>query len=500
MEGSSDRMSDATSVPIALLPEDILYEIFYVLTRSTFGTRLGCTYPVVTHVCRHWRHLALHSPQLWTFVCVTPSRSTTLIQEYLARSKDSPLYVQFISFGSALRSLPALELKGQVLSEHVHRIFEFRAVGFSRMEMKALLSSFTSPAPQLYSLHLQTDQRLFVEDLFGGQAPSIRDISMKRVATPWLPCRNMTRLDVDNQPAPALWELLLTLRNSPALQVLKLGMYGTVLPADVPEPQGPIIELLQLQTLALITHVHEDVALILSHLSFPPSTAVSLKLRGIRMSPLNLDRGCSSLCNMTSGVQDIILDLVSDNSWSTCVTLESMDSRIKTQWEWFDAEPDNLDLTHIGFAAMSFTAIRHISIRATSYRTTVAQWLGILNHISTVVSAHIDFVDSMVLLFFLALAGGPETDIHTPISVCPNLKHLIVSRLDDSRENILQSLTSVLDMRAARGARLASLDITMRSGKEFPSPLLSVLRACVDKITIHCRAGTLHYGSTKSPD
>src|SRR5712691_184935 len=82
-------------VPISLLPPEILAWIFHLLVHDEWplsGLRnLG--WIEVTHVCRHWRQVALDNSSLWARIWCLPA-NPKWISEILARAKNAPLDIE----------------------------------------------------------------------------------------------------------------------------------------------------------------------------------------------------------------------------------------------------------------------------------------------------------------------------------------------------------------------------------------------------------------------
>src|ERR1700733_8430654 len=86
-------------VPISLLPPEILARVFHLLVHEEWplaGLRnLG--WIKVTHVCRHWRQIALDHSTLWGKIWGTPINAKW-ISEMLARAKNAPLDIELRAF------------------------------------------------------------------------------------------------------------------------------------------------------------------------------------------------------------------------------------------------------------------------------------------------------------------------------------------------------------------------------------------------------------------
>ncbi|KAI0277170.1 hypothetical protein BGY98DRAFT_900306, partial [Russula aff. rugulosa BPL654] len=82
-----------TLVPISVLPPEILARVFHLLVRKEppfCGRRKNLGWIRVTHVCRHWRQVALGDSSLWSKISGMLA-NTKWISEMLARAKNAPL-------------------------------------------------------------------------------------------------------------------------------------------------------------------------------------------------------------------------------------------------------------------------------------------------------------------------------------------------------------------------------------------------------------------------
>ncbi|KAL1727079.1 hypothetical protein EV714DRAFT_217974 [Schizophyllum commune] len=105
--------SEVPQGPIAIVPPDILLEIFDACriaheddnehTSSVHGLSVRAGPPAIAAVCQSWRDLAVHTPTLWTDVQIefwsnNLTSATRLLNVILARSAELPLSISMRSF------------------------------------------------------------------------------------------------------------------------------------------------------------------------------------------------------------------------------------------------------------------------------------------------------------------------------------------------------------------------------------------------------------------
>jgi F-box-like len=83
-------------VPISLLPTEILARVFrfFVLEEPPLSGGQNLGWIRVTHVCRHWRQIALDDSSLWARIWGIPT-NMKWISEMLARAMNVPLDIEF---------------------------------------------------------------------------------------------------------------------------------------------------------------------------------------------------------------------------------------------------------------------------------------------------------------------------------------------------------------------------------------------------------------------
>ncbi|EIM84200.1 uncharacterized protein STEHIDRAFT_132626 [Stereum hirsutum FP-91666 SS1] len=233
--------------PICRLPSELLAQIFAAIDdtprRARTPTSKGSPYTSlgwinVTHVCRHWRYVALEYPRLWRNISFTLGSAWT--SELLLRSKAVLISLSHLTEPSFV-PFDAIPLASHLdHTEHIH-------IRSDNNSMRALFKHLSHPAPHLRGLHLTTvptggfmRSRMaqpvrLPAALFEGVTPALEQVSLTRLHVPWAewPFRGLRHLAVtlpnphllplDNSALPTLDQLLDVLSSSPDLETLRLG-------------------------------------------------------------------------------------------------------------------------------------------------------------------------------------------------------------------------------------------------------------------------------------
>ncbi|KAI0263194.1 hypothetical protein BC834DRAFT_320865 [Gloeopeniophorella convolvens] len=271
-------------VPISILPPELLARIFSLLTleHPPFKDRkqnLG--WIVVTHVCRHWRQVALDDASLWGKLDGFQP-SSRWITEMVVRSKGAPLDISFMETPSQ----QALSLFSQ---------------NFSRIRELALSAIWTESAQKhvqnMLGCEAPTMERLIVGFLGGshhprpntltflkGHAPRLRELSLCNVALPWssfpsspLTLLTVVSLDKAAQKASALDSLdtlFDVMENSPSLDSLILRDCLPSTPSTAPHTRTVNLPKLSFISLA---GPRIDVVRIFGAVRLPPSARIALE-------------------------------------------------------------------------------------------------------------------------------------------------------------------------------------------------------------------------------
>ncbi|KAH9965174.1 hypothetical protein BC827DRAFT_833967 [Russula dissimulans] len=279
-------------------------------------TRFG--WITVTHVCRHWRQVALSNPNLWRTIVF--DLGAEWAEEMLARSKAAPIsYHRSLSFQPRIPRRKTLDDE-VVLREHLSHIRQLTLSGDADFLAPAL-RALTTPAPNLESLELlwhglrsRQSCVLLPSDIFSHQAPKLRHIALVGCSIPWDSSvfRDLTHLDVRLPPLvpfpeaaapqpgpltiPSLDRLFSILEAMPSLQILTLE---NCLPP--PGFTNRVVKLQYLTQLSLEGSLPESVA-ILKRVSLPGSASISLRCPDTTLW-MNLSTLLSVSCPPISGLQ-----------------------------------------------------------------------------------------------------------------------------------------------------------------------------------------------------
>lgn len=278
-----------TLVSISTLPPELLVMIFQTIVQSYEDHRVVGTSPYAwisfTHVCTHWREVALSIPALWSDI-VLPCR-LNWVRELLVRSQSAPLYIHHrISTPPHRRTedLHALQLALGALQRI--RLLKLCLPWETYQKVAPLLHA---PAPRLKHLALYTSNILScigrappVLPLSFDVHPQLETLDLSAYSVSWsdlASCRNLRSFSIDYAPfmRPTLHtvaEVLNTLRGLPLLEVLCLtNVMLAPLPTDTQAGfnQSTVVTLAHLKQLVLCGDA-APCASLLDHLLHPSNT------------------------------------------------------------------------------------------------------------------------------------------------------------------------------------------------------------------------------------
>ncbi|RDB25738.1 hypothetical protein Hypma_006084 [Hypsizygus marmoreus] len=269
--------------PISKLPPETLCNIFQHVRDADREQSPGCiNWARVSHVCAHWREIAINFPSLWTYI--EHQYHKEWIREMLLRSKGAPIY---ISANSSRNSEQFL----QNISSHIHRVKELSARSFQGYESNYFIQKLTelppaaAPILEKFSLLLRSDgqSRGLPKDLFPGGTPLLRHLELDNCAVDWNSpiMRNpltTLKLSVHNvfrgSVKPSVEQVASVLRDMPSLEILELRrILRPIRSAALTSERN--VNLIHLKSLSIDSGIYECRHL-LDHLILPPTTSITL--------------------------------------------------------------------------------------------------------------------------------------------------------------------------------------------------------------------------------
>ncbi|KAI0289292.1 hypothetical protein BC826DRAFT_1187913 [Russula brevipes] len=269
-----------TLAPISVLPAEVLTRIFHLVafaesSRSSMGS---LRWIGITHVCRHWRQVALDDSSLWARISSSTARPTW-VSEVLARARNAPLAIELFTTSNA-ETL-------SMFAAHFARTHEFRLRGIVASTVDDNIREICSlEAPALEHFELGAAPGSPVTFLrapfFNGMAPKLRTFSLYQIRVPWsfIPRGQLSELKITffngeriaEEPSfrdsRSLVDLLI---NCPVLEILVLE---SCLPQTITPPSHvQAIHLPRLSYLSLCG-ASSRVANLLGILKLPPSTTL----------------------------------------------------------------------------------------------------------------------------------------------------------------------------------------------------------------------------------
>ncbi|KAJ3539757.1 hypothetical protein NMY22_g4593 [Coprinellus aureogranulatus] len=173
------------------LPPEVLSTVFIVL-KSMHATCLkrsalnwnrwgeDLSWIRATHVCRHWRQVALNCPALWAGL---PLRRPEIADVFLRRAKAGLLDIEYHGRSSESELLLTKVMKGGI-----HRLRSLRLTASSEGFLSNLLSGSTGSAPFLNELSIFNGDGppdALPAGFLGGGAPSLARLELDGVSFEW---------------------------------------------------------------------------------------------------------------------------------------------------------------------------------------------------------------------------------------------------------------------------------------------------------------------------
>lgn len=261
-------------------PVELLQIIFSCCTETTDKHYTAPPWIAITHVCRHWRAIALDHHSLWT--SITSQLHFCWAKAFMERSKPALVDVTIFSYATSSGSTPLSILDIVTLLSDCTRLRSLHIAGRPShiLEILAILSPQTS-IRTFCLIHRVLRPSAPLElpvSLFGGHAP-IREISFDSntyiLAPHWL-LRGITRFECHQQIT--LHALLDVMREMPTLQHFELHSSFNHQPWKDTDAQSPSIQMPSLVCFSVHAHSLSFFMVLNQRLTLPKGVKRRLEL------------------------------------------------------------------------------------------------------------------------------------------------------------------------------------------------------------------------------
>jgi hypothetical protein len=285
--------------PISSLPTEVIFTIFSILRVPVAASPL--TPPTlsdkpdnlpwfrISHVCRHWREIALNQPLFWNQLYFN-NFSSAGAAGILARAKMAPLYLEARVLGRWNDAqFSAFQTEIRMHTSHISHL----DIGADFFHFSNVVEGLVSPAPILEYLSLAcegfptvaTSSGVSIPDtLFDGTTPRLSCLKLRKCDISWKSpfLKGLRYLEIRYPSAsgrPSLSDWLDALDEMPQLEMLSLdGASPIALPSSPPSGIKRTITLPSLSVLVFSASAR-DCGLALAHLILPALTRLRLEAR-----------------------------------------------------------------------------------------------------------------------------------------------------------------------------------------------------------------------------
>ncbi len=301
------RRSQNSVAPVNRLAPELFYQIFKYLVEpatSKDGRMLKASFSVarlkpliwITHVCYHWREIALGAATLWT---AFPLHNPSLALAFISRSRSSPLH---LNLDLPERHSCLYQIIDEIILPNIPRMRTLIINVRDFENLRQVVRKLRVPALQLEELMIRQikvntrgESRPMVDlgrHLFAGELPSLKTFSTRGVDIP-LTLRGpntLVNLSIHSNPSLADKPLIDLLAQCPGLESLKIKESDWFSirrgPAYI-DWNRPVISLPHLKRLQLDFYLPERAAALLHHISVPNSTQfhIDVSYHGFDINP-----------------------------------------------------------------------------------------------------------------------------------------------------------------------------------------------------------------------
>ncbi|KAF8066614.1 hypothetical protein FPV67DRAFT_1495703 [Lyophyllum atratum] len=278
------------------LPPEILATIFRFLTVASEFDFRRLRWFRVSHVCSHWRRVALECPSLWSDI---PFSCPRWAEEMLARSKMAPLTIKAMFGGEYPRLRSSAAFREATFKTALSQLSRIRHLSLNQSHgetraFRELARSLDSPAPLLetFEIHFTStsDENTLPQDLFSGVSPRLVRIGITNCGLNWgAPIfANLVSLQVakiPNASRPPVHLFISALSHMSRLEKLELD-------SDFASASGELTTLATTVNLPQLVHLNVSSRLVncvslMDHITYPSDARVTIKcdLSGFHQIP-----------------------------------------------------------------------------------------------------------------------------------------------------------------------------------------------------------------------
>lgn len=273
--------------PISHLPPEVLSKIFSYCAADLTDHKHPLDWIKVSHVSRHWRAVALTSPNLWGAIVFSRPK---WVEEMIKRSKMASLIIK----ADLTWVTPKILESVQIALRHSSRIHELALIA-SSTTLDKLFDNSPINLPNLHSLSLAVPRKerfgvpfgyILPENVLDGDFPYLRRLELTKCNIGWNSSllTDLTHLkicDVSSVARSTTSQMLDALERMSALEVLDLHEALPLVPDEVilPFPVDRVVVLPRLTHVALCSSVPEC-ANLLQRIIIPDTASIKLICKG----------------------------------------------------------------------------------------------------------------------------------------------------------------------------------------------------------------------------
>ncbi|KAH7100876.1 hypothetical protein BKA62DRAFT_830596 [Auriculariales sp. MPI-PUGE-AT-0066] len=300
---------------INMLPPEVL-QLIFIWGRVGLRSQQPITEVACTHVCRHWRLIAMDTPRIWNLMHVKRTDwliDLELLNEWFRRCKSAPIHVVLRIIDRDLwdeeRACQNQSLIDKVLAgfalilSNVHRFSHFdvhfgsNAIMCKHAFLKQLMHAGQAPLLETLSLSLENvvpmesrwlppeELQVYLRPLFDGCTPKLRELSLwgltaNRDMNPHLfQALHKIELGLQHEEHQSSYRAFQNMLSSnPDLDALELNFCGpSRSPAWPPATEDHIVHLDKMKSIALAGFDNDELCQLIDLVRIPNLQRLSIQ-------------------------------------------------------------------------------------------------------------------------------------------------------------------------------------------------------------------------------